>query len=138
MTRFQRPVLALLLSFSGFLLLSSRAFSPHDLTRRTNGCNVALERLEKGERRVAVFASAEEDSSTNIGETELSDVPASPASKTISSPLVSTPARAVDDKSSYPIDLPSPILLAASMLLAIVGTGVRKVKSGMISFDWQV
>jgi hypothetical protein len=43
------------------------------------------------------------------------------AAVTETSPTLSTPS--TTETTSYPIDLPSPILLATSMLLAIVGTG---------------
>jgi hypothetical protein len=131
MTRFQRLILALFLSFSCSWLLShptTLALTLHPVTRQTNGCNVALESLEKSRNRVAIFASSEEKSSSNIGETELLDAVVSRAELTTPPTPTSLSPTAVEEPSSYPIDLPSPILLAASMLLAIVGTGVRQMK----------
>lgn len=68
--------------------------------------------------------SEEEDSTSNAS--MKASVPAVPPTPTIAS------REAPEASSSYPIDLPSPLLLASSMILAIVGVG--KIVAAIFSY----
>jgi hypothetical protein len=89
--------------------------------------------MQKSRGRMVIFSSPEDElTSDTSGEPQSS--PSAPTA--VATPP--TPA-ATDEESSYPIDLPSPILLAASMILAIVGTGTNERRlMGIAFFIWNV
>ncbi len=101
--------------------LSSRPF----ITTRARGSNVAIAwSTVKYQRRIAVKLSTEEES-TMSGELKgVSSTPVDPPVPTTTTlPSKQLSSSSAVEQLSYPIDLPSPILLATSMILAIVGTG---------------
>ncbi|KAG7374142.1 hypothetical protein IV203_013237 [Nitzschia inconspicua] len=81
--------------------------------------------MGKNRGKTVIFSSSGDESTTSSSDTEESESLEAPSQSTSSA--VSTPAppksSTTTEETSYPIDLPSPILLASSMILAIVGTG---------------
>jgi hypothetical protein len=97
------------------LLRTAHSFSP--VSELSASRIFGSRSLSSGHCKTKLFVSTEEEATA----TEESKPEISESSSTVSTkvePAVSEPAPA-----SYPIDLPSPLLLSASMVLAITSTG---------------
>mmetsp|Transcript_6101 Transcript_6101/g.11290 ORF Transcript_6101/g.11290 Transcript_6101/m.11290 type:complete len:194 (-) Transcript_6101:157-738(-) len=116
------------------ITLNQQPTSTHAFTTsilgRVPSCNNLPSGFAKGdgtfvrfqERRV-LFSSPEEEQLTGE-ESKNVEEPSVPSAVVSTQPATSPPSSSrVEETPSYPIDLPSPILLATSMVLAIVGTG---------------
>mmetsp|Transcript_14602 Transcript_14602/g.40582 ORF Transcript_14602/g.40582 Transcript_14602/m.40582 type:complete len:167 (+) Transcript_14602:105-605(+) len=90
---------------------STQAFTGNNIARRA-----AFAASSSASRRTTIFSTPPESDNGGDAQQQQLDAFADPLS-------TNTAATSAPEETSYPIDLPSPILLASSMVLAIIGVG---------------
>lgn len=105
------------------LLQSGYSFSPSSTLISTRSCSVSRHNC-----RTVVFASTDEETAAESPAPELSETSKSDVAVTDKV----EPAVAGSESAPYPIDLPSPLLLSASMVLAITSTGTWHTLFGIL------
>lgn len=149
-TQGSRPLISLMVFIGALLLASSSAFVAKIQTKsffylaESPAAATHQHQTRRCSRSMLLFAANEETEedprpremtpTERILENEKLD-PATRAVVEAAQRKADAAAKSADTKKSYPIDLPSPLLLATSMLLAIASTGTSL---GDIVSSWAV